>query len=113
VIEAEKMQQHALEVGNYLMGELKKIMERYPIIGDVRGQGLFIGVELVRDRKTKEPAVPEIDEMVEQMKKRGFLISTDGPLHNVLKIKPPMPFSKENADELCFHLQEVLNNTAS
>jgi len=113
VIEDEKMQQHALQVGNYLMAELKKIMELHPIIGDVRGKGLFIGVELVRDRNTKEPAVPEIDEMVERMRERGFLLSTDGPFHNVLKIKPPLPFSKENADELCAHLLEVLRNIDS
>jgi 4-aminobutyrate aminotransferase-like enzyme/Ser/Thr protein kinase RdoA (MazF antagonist) len=110
VIEQEGMQQHAREVGEHLMKTLRQLMMHHPIIGDVRGQGLFIGVELVRDRQTKEPAVPEIDVIVEEMKERGFLLSTDGPLHNVLKIKPPMPFNMTDADALCYHLQEVLGS---
>jgi len=63
----------------------------------------------VRDRVTKEPAVPEIDHIVEAMKERGFLLSTDGPLYNVLKIKPPIVFSKKNADDMVRELGEVLN----
>ncbi|MEG1238118.1 MAG: aminotransferase class III-fold pyridoxal phosphate-dependent enzyme [Flavobacterium sp.] len=100
VIQEEEMQQHALEVGNHLMNGLKTLMTKYPIISDVRGHGLFIGAEMVKDRTTMEPAVPEIDIVVEKMKANGFLLSTDGPLHNVLKIKPPMTFSKQNADEM-------------
>lgn len=108
VIEEEQMQQHALETGNYLMSGLKKLMNKYPLIADVRGHGLFIGAELVKDRNTREPAVPEIDTIVERIKNKGYLLSTDGPLHNVLKIKPPMPFNKQNADELLQLLDEVL-----
>jgi 4-aminobutyrate aminotransferase-like enzyme/Ser/Thr protein kinase RdoA (MazF antagonist) len=108
VIQHEELQQHALEVGNHLMNGLKELMNKHSIIGDVRGHGLFIGVELVRDRITKEPSVPEIDDIVEQMRDRGFLLSTDGPLHNVLKIKPPMVFSKKNADEMVGNLDIVL-----
>ncbi|MNY55577.1 Taurine--pyruvate aminotransferase [compost metagenome] len=85
-------------------------MEKHEIIGDVRGKGLFVGAELVRDRQTLEPAVPEIDQIVEQMRDRGFLISTDGPLHNVLKIKPPMLFNIENADSFLYNLDEILGN---
>jgi 4-aminobutyrate aminotransferase-like enzyme len=109
VIQQEEMQQHALETGNYLMEGLKKLMKRHPIIGDVRGHGLFIGAELVHNRETLEPAVPEIDFIVEAIKDRGYLLSTDGPLHNVLKIKPPMPFNKTNADELLQLLDEALS----
>ncbi|MCZ2458953.1 MAG: aminotransferase class III-fold pyridoxal phosphate-dependent enzyme [Chitinophagales bacterium] len=108
VIREEKLQQNALETGNYFMERLKVLMNKYPVIGDVRGHGLFIGVEMVKDRDTKKPAVPEIDIVVEKMKKRGILLSTDGPLHNVLKIKPPVVFSKENADEFVQNLDEVL-----
>ncbi len=108
VIQNEEMQKHALETGNYLMAGLKKLMNKHPVIGDVRGHGLFIGVELVKDRKTLEPAVPEIDLIVEKMKDRGYLLSTDGPLHNVLKIKPPLPFNKQNAAELLQYLDETL-----
>ena len=98
VIQQEEMQQHAKEVGNYLMDGLNRLMDKHPIISDVRGHGFFIGAEMVRDRITLEPAVPEIDFVVEQMKNKGYLLSTDGPLHNVLKIKPPMPFNKQNAE---------------
>jgi 4-aminobutyrate aminotransferase-like enzyme/Ser/Thr protein kinase RdoA (MazF antagonist) len=109
VIQQEGMQAHAKEVGELLMAGLRALMEKFPIISDVRGHGLFIGAELVNDRTTQEPAVPEIDIIVEKMKERGFLLSTDGPWHNVLKIKPPMPFSKENAIEFCKNLEIVLN----
>ena len=100
VIQEEEMQQHALEVGNHLMDGLRGLMAKYPIISDVRGHGLFIGAEMVKDRITMEPAVPEIDIVVEKLKEKGYLLSTDGPLHNVLKIKPPMTFNKQNADEM-------------
>ncbi|MEQ7798632.1 aminotransferase class III-fold pyridoxal phosphate-dependent enzyme [Pedobacter sp. ASV1-7] len=110
VIEQENLQKRAKETGDYLIEGLKKLMEKHEIIGDVRGKGLFVGAELVRDRKTLEPAVPEIDKIVEQMKNRGFLISTDGPLHNVLKIKPPMLFNIENAISFLKNLDEVLTN---
>ncbi|MFZ9661013.1 MAG: aminotransferase class III-fold pyridoxal phosphate-dependent enzyme [Chitinophagaceae bacterium] len=108
VIQTEEMQEHALEVGNHLMNGLKKLMEKFNIISDVRGHGLFIGAELVRDRLSKTPAVPEIDMIVEAMKGKGFLLSTDGPWHNVLKIKPPMTFNKQNADDLCENLELVM-----
>ena len=108
-IQEEQLQQHALEVGTHLMNGLKRLMDKHPVIGDVRGYGLFIGAEMIRDKKTLEPAVPEIDDVVEKMKDRGFFISTDGPLHNVLKIKPPLVFTMENADELVKNLDEVLS----
>jgi len=108
VIQQEEMQQHAKATGDYLMNGLNKLMNKYPIISDVRGYGLFIGAEMVTDRSTKEPAVAEIDVLIEVMKEKGFLLSTDGPLHNVLKIKPPMPFNKQNADELLVSLDDAL-----
>lgn len=108
VIQTEEMQDHAKETGNHLMNGLKNLMKKFSMISDVRGHGLFIGAELVKDRITKTPAVPEIDMIVEAMKERGFLLSTDGPWHNVLKIKPPMTFSKKNADDLCSHLEMVM-----
>ncbi|UWY26949.1 aminotransferase class III-fold pyridoxal phosphate-dependent enzyme [Flavobacterium sp. TR2] len=109
VIEQEEMQQHALETGNYLMEGLKELMKKHPIISDVRGHGLFIGAEMVKDRTTMEPAIPEIDIVVEKLKANGYLLSTDGPLHNVLKIKPPMPFNKQNADEMVALLDVALS----
>ncbi len=108
IIENENMQAHALEVGNYFMEQLRIVQKQFPIIDDVRGHGLFIGAELVRDPVAKTPAVPEIDIIVNKMKERGFLLSTDGPFHNVLKIKPPMTFSKANAKRFCENLELVL-----
>ena len=110
IIINEKMQAHAKEVGNYLMDLFKKLMAKYPIISDVRGHGLFIGVELVKNRITKEPAVNEINFIVEKMKEFGFLLSTDGPLHNVLKIKPPLPFNKQNSDDLIYFFELILKD---
>jgi 4-aminobutyrate aminotransferase-like enzyme/Ser/Thr protein kinase RdoA (MazF antagonist) len=110
VIQDEEMQQHAKETGEHLMNGLRELMKKYPLISDVRGHGLFIGAEMVADRQTLEPAVKQIDQLVELMKEKGFLLSTDGPLHNVLKIKPPMPFNKENADEMLKCLNESLVN---
>jgi len=108
VIEKEEMQRHAKDTGEYLMNSLRILMHKYPIISDVRGHGLFIGAEMVKDPDTLEPAIPEIDVVVEKVKEKGYLLSTDGPLHNVLKIKPPMPFNKQNADELIQYLDEAL-----
>jgi ethanolamine-phosphate phospho-lyase len=109
VIQQEELQKNAKTVGDILLEGLKNLMQKHTIIGDVRGHGLFVGAELVKDRKTKVPALPEIDLVVEKMKELGFLLSTDGPLHNVLKIKPPLVFSKKNANELVKNLDTVLN----
>ena len=111
-IRDEGMQQHALHVGRYLLDALAGLMRKHPLIGDVRGHGLFVGVELVRDRRTLEPAVQEIDVVVERMKQRGFLLSTDGPLHNVLKIKPPLVFSLRDAERMVATLDDVLGGLA-
>ena len=97
------------DVGEHLLGRLKGVRERHSTVGDVRGRGLFLGVELVRDRETLEPAREEAEAVVEAMKQRGVLLSTDGPLHNVIKIKPPLVFSEKDADELADGLDEVLS----
>lgn len=109
VIKEERLQENAREVGEYLLQLFRNSMQKYELIGDVRGHGLFVGVELVKDRKTKEPAVEEINIIVEKMKAKGFLLSTDGPLHNVLKIKPPLVFNKNNAEKLVKVFEESLS----
>jgi 4-aminobutyrate aminotransferase-like enzyme/Ser/Thr protein kinase RdoA (MazF antagonist) len=109
VIEKEGLQKHALKIGNYLMRQLRKLQKTHSIIGDVRGLGLFIGVELVKNRETLEPAQEEAVYIIERMKDLGVLISIDGPLRNVLKIKPPMVFNQENADYLIQALDRVLS----
>ena len=108
VIESEGLQAHAAAIGRYLLDQLTPLKEEFPLIGDVRGRGLFLGIELVRDRQTKEPAASEARAIVERMKEAGILLSTDGPLHNVIKIKPPLPFNRQNADYFVGRLREVL-----
>ena len=105
VVQEEKLQAHALAVGERLLDGLRELQRRYQIIDEVRGSGLFIGVELVRDG---EPAAIEAARIVNQMREHGILLGTDGPHHNVLKIRPPMPFSEENAEELIAALDSSL-----
>ena len=111
VIEAEQLQAHALIVGQHLLQGLRALKARQPLIGDVRGVGLFIGVELVLDHATLEPASEEATLVVEYMKvNHRILLSTDGPFDNVLKLKPPMPFSLENGTEFLLRLEEALQS---
>ena len=109
VIEEEGLQQNAKDVGFYLKSLLNELKEKYSIIGDVRGFGLFLGIELVRDPESLEPADKEADQIMNSMKEKGILISTNGPDHNVLKIKPPLVFTKDNAIQLVETLNGVLN----
>ncbi len=108
VIAEEGLQKNAEEVGHYLKQRLNELKPEHNLIGDVRGLGLFLGVELVTDREALTPAATEAAAVVEAMKERGILLSTDGPLHNVIKIKPPIIFSRANADRLVEALDEVL-----
>ena len=108
VVESEGLQTHALRVGAHLLERLRAVADRSPLIGDVRGSGLFIGVELVRDRKTLEPATTEASDIVNRLREEGILIGTEGPHHNVLKIRPPMPFTVEDADTLTLALASLV-----
>jgi 4-aminobutyrate aminotransferase-like enzyme len=94
--------------GERLLAGLGALMERHAIIGDVRGLGLFLGVELVLDRDTRMPAPAQAPYVANRLRDRGILLSTDGPDHNVLKIKPPLVFDAANADELVAALDAVL-----
>ncbi len=111
VIEGEGLQENARRVGTYLKEGLRELMVRHTLIGDVRGEGLFIGVELVRDRQTLEPADAEAYYVIERAKDLGVLLSVDGPLHNVLKIKPPLVFSQADADRLLETLDTVMSDS--
>ena len=103
------LQAHARTVGELMLVRLNDLMTKHEIIGDVRGRGLFLGVELVRDRATLEPATEEADFIVNAMRERQILFGTDGPFHNVLKIRPPMPFTKADAERLCDTFATVLS----
>jgi 4-aminobutyrate aminotransferase-like enzyme len=108
IIERERLAQHAESVGEYLRARLRMLAERYAIIGDIRGAGLFIGVELVTDRSTKAAATQATSEVVNGLRDRGVLISACGPGANVLKIRPPLVFEPAHADLLVQRLDEVL-----
>lgn len=109
VIKDEKLQENAYKVGTLLKSRLQELKRKHEIIGDVRGMGLFLGVELVLDRQTLAPAAEQATEIIERMKDRGILLSTDGPLANVLKIKPPLVFTDENGNDLVDTLDIVLS----
>jgi 4-aminobutyrate aminotransferase-like enzyme len=107
VVLEENLQAHALRVGERMLAGLRGLV-KYPIVGDVRGSGLFLGVELVRDRQTLEPAGREASFVANRMRDRGILLGTDGPYHNVVKIRPPMPFSESDADLLVTSMDQIL-----
>ncbi len=108
VIADEDLQRRALETGHVLRAGFRALALEFPLIGDVRGSELFWGLELVRDPETLEPAGVEATLIANRLRDQGVLIGTDGPLHNVLKIRPPMPFNKKNADHLLARLRHVL-----
>ena len=108
VIESERLQDNARVAGAHLIERLRALAADHPVIGDVRGLGLFVGIELVRDREARTPAPRIAGYVAERMRDLGVLISTDGPDHNVLKVKPPIVFSRFDADHLVATLAAVL-----
>lgn len=108
VMEEERLQARALRVGSHFLAGLRRLADRHPIIGDVRGSGLFLGLELVRDRRTLEPAGAEASYVVERLRDLGILTGTDGPFHNVIKIRPPLCFSEADADLVVATLDGIL-----
>ncbi len=111
VVEDQGLQPHALEMGAHLRKGLLELKSRNPIIGDVRGVGLFQGFELVEDQETLTPAAKQADYLVNRMRDKGVLLSTDGPLHNVIKIKPPMVIQQTDIDMAMELMDEVFRET--
>jgi 4-aminobutyrate aminotransferase-like enzyme/Ser/Thr protein kinase RdoA (MazF antagonist) len=109
VMQDENLQDHAWRVGSRLLAGLQPFKERYALVGDVRGSGLFLGLELVRDRETLEPATAEASFISNRMRDEGILLGTDGPYHNVIKIRPPLPFTTADADFLVATLSTILD----
>ena len=108
VIEQEQLQPHAFDTGSFLMSLFKDLQQHSPFIGDVRGSGLFIGIEMVKDLQSKEPHTELAQYIKNELRDRGILIGTDGPFDHVLKIKPPMCFNKLNAQMLVENTQHIL-----
>jgi 4-aminobutyrate aminotransferase-like enzyme len=98
VLEEERLQQHAHTVGTYLKNGLQALQNRYSLIGDVRGSGLFLGIDLVLNRETREAAPLQASYIVNRLRECGILTGTDGPLHNVIKLRPPLVFTEADAD---------------
>ncbi len=105
-VREEELQENAQATGEYLKKELRALSQRFPILGDIRGQGLFLGIELVD--QNLDPLPEQAAYLVNRMKDFGILMSTDGPDHNVLKIKPPMIFTRDQGHQLIATLQIVL-----
>jgi 4-aminobutyrate aminotransferase-like enzyme len=104
------LQQHAADVGEYLRARLNGLQEAHPAIGDVRGRGLYIGVDLISDRSRKTPDAPLARRVSEQMKDEGVIVIPTGTHDNVLKVKPPMVFSRTDADHFTETLDRVLRD---
>jgi len=109
VLERERLQENAREVGRHLRARLEELGQRHPAIADVRGSGLFIGVDLARDPTSLEPDREAALRVMNAMRDNGVLIGLDGPSGNVLKIRPPMPLGTEEADLLVSVLDEALD----
>ncbi len=109
VIKQQNLQHNALTTGDYLKQQLATLQQQHPIIKDVRGQGLFLGFELCDD--DLNPAATQAAYLADRLRELGVLISTDGPDHNVIKIKPPITFNQAHADELLTRLSSVLNES--
>ena len=108
VLERQDLMANARDSGDYLRRGLRELAQRYPLIGDVRGRGLLTGVELVRDGATLEPAKRETVAVMNHMRHTGVLVGREGYFGNVLKIRPPMVFSRDNADFLIAALDRAV-----
>lgn len=113
VLEEEHLQQNALRVGAHLMESLKALQGRCDLIGDVRGSGLFLGIDLVLDRETREAAPLQASYVVNRLRDCGILAGTDGPQHNVIKLRPPLVFSGADADMFVKTLDSLLQEDAA
>lgn len=109
VLESEGLQQNALTVGDHLKARIGDLSTRHPLIGTVHGSGLYMGVELVRDRATLEPAVEETAAICERLRELGVIVQPTGDRQNVLKVKPPMCITRESADFFVDMLDRVLS----
>ncbi|MDH5474271.1 MAG: aminotransferase class III-fold pyridoxal phosphate-dependent enzyme [Cyclobacteriaceae bacterium] len=110
IIEEEKLQENAKMVGDFYKSLFINLQKKYACIGDVRGNGLFLGIEIIKN-DSLEPAPKLASTIKNELRNNGILISTDGPWDNVLKTKPPLCFTKENADFVVKSIEKVLENT--
>ena len=107
IVKGQNLQENSKKVGNYFKKVLKELSKEFDIIGDVRGQGLFLGIEFI-DQKMN-PLHLETKYIVNRLKEFGILTNLDGPKNNVIKIKPPLTFCKDNCDKFIFYIRQILN----
>ncbi|WP_371233874.1 aspartate aminotransferase family protein [Pseudomonas sp. QE6] len=112
VIRVEKLQERSQRIGDFMLEGIRRLAERHELIGDVRGAGLFLGVELVSDRAEKTPAANQTRRVVNAMRERGVLISAAGPMENILKIRPLLAFEQEHAELFIDCLDQALQEVA-
>jgi len=113
VVEREGLLHNVKETGDYLKAGLQKLAESHALIGEVRGKGFFLGIELVRDRVSKEPATAEAAAIMERMREAGVLLARIGRHRNILKIRPPLVFRKEHAELVLERLDAALQRTGA
>lgn len=113
VIESEGLRERALRVGDQIQGGLRALAERFPVIGDVRGRGMYLGAEFVRDRESRAPDADTLRAVLESARATGVLLSSDGPDHNVLKIKPPLVFDESDAALMLGVIEHALHQRAT
>merc|ERR1711881_556419 len=106
------MGDRAIDGGDYFLEALKKLAEKHEIIGDIRGRGMFIGIDLVKNRETREPNIKAAEHALTRFREERILMQSDGPFNNVLKIKPPLAFSKENVDRFVSMLDSIFGDMA-
>ena len=109
IIEKERLQQNAENVGKYYMKKLNQLKNEFNCIGDVRGSGLFIGIEIVK-KHSKKPDTLLAQKLKNKLREKFILVGTDGPHNNVIKSKPPICFTRENVKSICYAIKEILNN---
>jgi 4-aminobutyrate aminotransferase-like enzyme len=109
VLEDERLQENALRVGKWWIAALQDLQRKYAVIGDVRGSGLFLGLDLVLSRDTREPAPLQASYVINRLRDRGIIAGTDGPHHNVIKLRPPLIFSESDAASFCSAFETVLS----
>jgi len=109
IIDEENLQKNAETIGHHLLDGYRKLQDKYPIIGDVRGMGLFTGIELVTDRTSKTPATHLAGYVSNRLRAYRILIGTDGPWDNVLKIRPPLTINQADADLLLSRLDSIMH----
>ena len=113
VLEEERLQENALRVGTYLKNGLQALQQGHALIGDVRGSGLFLGVDLVLDRNTRAAAPLQASYVVNRLRECGILTGTDGPHHNVIKLRPPLVFTEKDAELFVSTLYAILQEDAA